>query len=363
MGLFRTRGTGKCLVLMHVLSQTPARARTAMVKVHIDTSHLDNRPAAVAPLKFFNMRTCERFVFKRRDKRCLTLPPRSSIVPALIHFSDLYPDVVHAVLDKCREVIEDCQKVFVLKPRQDHELFDTIVWEGPGRDLPEDCWRRQGAMLRCLDMVVYKVHARDRRRELLKVELQLWSVIEPCLMKIASFADKLTEQSFALENLRTVEEGMKLLASERPWSVHIKANHTDKSPTVGDREHYLHFNPKAGIFVRKYVEDQGSMHRIPLITSPFRLQSILPKHPQPKMIVSYLSTVTDRFVSEDLCYIVKLLDDSSGCWPKVRSSGRNVKSISTKSKRRLPKHCHETGSRKKAKESCEESDDKQIAAK
>ena len=315
-------------------------------------------------MKFFNMRACERFVFKRRDKRCLTLPPRSSIVPALIHFSDLYPDVIHCMLEKCKEVIVDCEKVFLLKPRQEHELFDTIVWEGQGRDLPDDCWRRQGALLRCLDMIVYKVHAHDRRRELLKVELELWNVIEPCLKRISTFADKLTEHSCALENLRTVEEGMNLLASDRPWNVHIKANHTDKSPTVGDREHYLHFNPKAGIFVRKYVEDQGDGHRhvTPLVTLPFRLQSILPQHPQPKMIVSYLATVTDRFVSEDLRYIVKLLDDSSGCWPKARSS-RSIKSISTKSKRRLPKPGHETCSRKKAKECCEESEDNQVAAK
>lgn len=54
------------------------------------------------PLKFFNVKTSERFVFRRRDKKCLTLPPRSSLIPVFIHFSDIFPDLVQSTLSKCR---------------------------------------------------------------------------------------------------------------------------------------------------------------------------------------------------------------------------------------------------------------------
>jgi hypothetical protein len=57
---------------------------------------------AAQPLKFFNVKASERFVFRRRDKRCLTLPSKTSLVPVFIHFSDIFPDVVQDTLKSCR---------------------------------------------------------------------------------------------------------------------------------------------------------------------------------------------------------------------------------------------------------------------
>ncbi len=77
-----------------------------------------SRKGAALPLKFFNVKTSERFVFKRRDKRCLTLPPRSSLIPVFIHFSDFFPDLVQATLSKCKALILGCERVVILKPNQ-----------------------------------------------------------------------------------------------------------------------------------------------------------------------------------------------------------------------------------------------------
>ena len=77
-----------------------------------------SRKVAALPLKFFNVKTSERFVFKRRDKRCLTLPPRSSLIPVFIHFSDFFPDLVQATLSKCKALILGCERVVILKPNQ-----------------------------------------------------------------------------------------------------------------------------------------------------------------------------------------------------------------------------------------------------
>ena len=76
-----------------------------------------SRKSAVAlPLKFFNVKTSERFVFKRRDKKCLTLSPRSSLIPVFIHFSDFFPEIVQATLTRCKALILGCERVVILKP-------------------------------------------------------------------------------------------------------------------------------------------------------------------------------------------------------------------------------------------------------
>jgi len=77
-----------------------------------------SRKGAALPLKFFNVKTSERFVFKRRDKRCLTLSPRSSLIPVFIHFSDFFPDLVQATLTKCKALILGCERVVILRPNQ-----------------------------------------------------------------------------------------------------------------------------------------------------------------------------------------------------------------------------------------------------
>lgn len=168
--------------------------------------------SAALPLKFFNVKTSERFVFKRRDKKCLTLSPRSSLIPVFIHFSDFFPEIVQATLTKCKALILGCERVVILKPNQvgllqprntmtctyltcaclcvsigcpvrknvphrfcprlctrgvgyvadgviaqGKPMIDDIVWEGPGSNLPDRCWDRQGVILRTLDIVAYKV--------------------------------------------------------------------------------------------------------------------------------------------------------------------------------------------------------------
>ena len=42
-------------------------------------------------------------------------------------------------------------------------MIDDIVWEGPGSNLPDRCWDRQGVILRTLDIVAYKVSLPFRR--------------------------------------------------------------------------------------------------------------------------------------------------------------------------------------------------------
>jgi hypothetical protein len=81
-------------------------------------SSRSSRKGAALPLKFFNVKTSERFVFKRKDKRCLTLSPRSSLIPVFIHFSDFFPDLVQATLTKCKALILGCERVVILRPNQ-----------------------------------------------------------------------------------------------------------------------------------------------------------------------------------------------------------------------------------------------------
>jgi hypothetical protein len=92
-------------------SATPQKQRTSR-------GSKPRASVAALPLKFFNVKTSERFVFKRRDKRCLTLPPRSSLIPVFIHFSDFFPDLVQATLSKCKALILGCERVVILKPNQ-----------------------------------------------------------------------------------------------------------------------------------------------------------------------------------------------------------------------------------------------------
>ena len=91
-----------------------------------------SRKGAALSLKFFNVKTSERFVFKRRDKRCLTLPPRSNLIPVFIHFSDFFPDLVQTTLSKCKALILGCERVVILKPNQVWSvLFSPLCkWQG-----------------------------------------------------------------------------------------------------------------------------------------------------------------------------------------------------------------------------------------
>mmetsp|Transcript_76311 Transcript_76311/g.111774 ORF Transcript_76311/g.111774 Transcript_76311/m.111774 type:complete len:166 (+) Transcript_76311:430-927(+) len=142
------------------------------------TAKKEKKVAAALPLKFFNVKTSERFVFKRRDKKCLTLSPRSSLIPVFIHFSDFFPDLVQATLVKCRALIKECERVVILKPNQGKPQIDDVVWEGPGASLPDRCWDRQGVILRTLDIVAYKVRIVYASR--VQQKLSCYKFIRPC---------------------------------------------------------------------------------------------------------------------------------------------------------------------------------------
>jgi hypothetical protein len=253
------------------------------------------KAAAALPLKFFNVKTSERFVFKRRDKRCLTLSPRSSLIPVFIHFSDFFPDLVQATLTKCKALILGCEHVVILKPNQGKPMIDDVVWEGPGSSLPDRCWARQGVMLRTLDIVAYKVGARDRKRELLPIEQQLWDVMGPFLCRIRDFAESLNEGAVELEQHKgSMDAVYEVLKGEAPWSLNLSAVLTEAAPAVGDRKHVLYYSPKNGVFTRELVDhpdDEDKDAGIPLVTLPCRLQSVMPTHPSVPQVLRYLVTI------------------------------------------------------------------------
>ena len=269
--------------------------------------------AAALPLKFFNVRTSERFVFKRRDKRCLTLSPRSSLIPVFIHFSDFFPDLVQATLANCKALILGCERVVILKPNQGKPMSDDVVWEGPGASLPDRCWDRQGVLLRTLDIVAYKVFARDRKRELLPIEQQLWDVMRPFLGRIKDFAKSLNVGALELEHhMESPEVLFDALCAQAPWSVKVSAVVSDASPAAGDREHILYYSPKNGVFTREFIDHPDDEDRdagIPLVTLPCRLQSVLPTHPSVAQVLRYLVSIAARIESAKLRAMVEVLAD------------------------------------------------------
>lgn len=243
-------------------------------------------------------------MFKRRDKRCLTLPPRSSLIPVFIHFSDFFPDLVQATLSKCKALILGAERVVILKPNQGKPMIDDVVWEGPGSSLPDRCWDRQGVILRTLDIVAYKVGARDRKRELLPIEQQLWDVMGPFLCRIRDFAKSLNEGAIELEQkIESMDAVHEVLQSQTPWSLRVSAVLTDAAPAVGDREHILYYSPKHGVFTREFLDhpdDQDKDSGIPLVTLPCRLQSVMPTYPSVPQVLRYLVSIAERVANEEL---------------------------------------------------------------
>ena len=210
-------------------------------------------------------------------------------------------------------------------------MKDDIVWEGPGSSLPDRCWTRHGVILRTLDIVAYKVllfspwlpvvalvsmfefspvfvtlqevqvGARDRKRELLPIEQQLWEVMGPFLCRIRDFARSLNEGAIELEKqIESMDTVYNVMQGKTPWSIRISAVLTDAAPAVGDREHLLHYSPKHGVFTREFIDhpdDEDKDSGIPLVTLPCRLQSVMPTYPSVPQIIRYLVSIAGRDIS------------------------------------------------------------------
>jgi hypothetical protein len=210
---------------------------------------------------------------------------------------------------------------------QGKPMIDDVVWEGPGSSLPDRCWDRQGVILRTLDIVAYKVFllwplvfaclewgfwllctagaemfvvrvqvgARDRKRELLPIEQQLWDVMGPFLCRIRDFAKSLNEGAIELEQkIESMDAVHEVLQSQTPWSLRVSAVLTDAAPAVGDREHILYYSPKHGVFTREFLDhpdDQDKDSGIPLVTLPCRLQSVMPTYPSVPQVLRYLVSI------------------------------------------------------------------------
>jgi hypothetical protein len=257
-----------------------------------------SRSIKALPLKYFNVKTTERFVFKRRDKRCLLLSPKSSLIPVFIHFSDIFPDQVQSTLSKCRDIIAACPRVLLLKPSvlncSDRPLADNVVFDGPGKSVPTYCWERQGTLLRTLDIVQYKVSAVDRKRDLLPVERDLWSIVHPFLSSIRKFTEELNENAVALDDYDTVDDVLTALCSaDKPWSISVGPA-PSPAPAVGDRAHMLLYSPQVGVFTRRFPDASA----MPLVTLPCRLQNGLQLFPSPDRILDYLESISDRIESQ-----------------------------------------------------------------
>mmetsp|Transcript_60779 Transcript_60779/g.143396 ORF Transcript_60779/g.143396 Transcript_60779/m.143396 type:complete len:389 (+) Transcript_60779:197-1363(+) len=263
------------------------------------------------PLKFFNVKSSERFVFKRRDRRCLTLSPRSSLIPVFIHFSDMFPELVQATLSKCKSLISSCSRVVLVRPNHERVHSDDVVWEGPGSSIPHRCWDRHATVLRTLDIVQYKVSAHDRKRELLTIEQELWNVVEPFLCRINGFAQFLITDSTALDELSSCDAVMAALKEDKPWCITVDAIVSQSSPSLGDREHVLHYSPRAGVFVREFIDaDEGygiAGTSIPLVTLPCRLQSDMTVHPPLPQLLQFLSSILPRVAAPSLRDAISIL--------------------------------------------------------
>lgn len=125
-----------------------------------------------------------------------------------------------------------------------------------------------------------QVGARDRKRELVPIEQQLWDVMGPFLCRIRDFAKSLNKGALDLEQyvhqLHAVDN---VLQGQTPWSVRISAVLTTAAPAVGDREHILYYSPQNGVFTREFVDhpdDEDKDCGIPLVTLPCRLQNVMP---------------------------------------------------------------------------------------
>jgi hypothetical protein len=92
-----------------------------------------------------------------------------------------------------------------------------------------------------------QVGARDRKRELLPIEQQLWDVMGPFLGRIRDFAKSLNEGAVELEqHVDSMDVVLKILQGQAAWSLRVSAVLTDAAPAVGDREHILYYSPKNG---------------------------------------------------------------------------------------------------------------------
>lgn len=140
-----------------------------------------------------------------------------------------------------------------------------------------------------------QVGARDRKRDLLPIEQQLWDVMGPFLRRIRDFAKSLNDGAVELEQHMDDEDAIcNVLQGQAPWCVRIAAVLTDASPAVGDREHILYYSPKNGVFTREFIdypEDEDKDSGIPLVTLPCRLQSVMPTHPSVPQVLRYLVSV------------------------------------------------------------------------
>eukprot|EP00291_Cryptomonas_curvata_P022800 CAMPEP_0172167868 /NCGR_PEP_ID=MMETSP1050-20130122/9815_1 /TAXON_ID=233186 /ORGANISM="Cryptomonas curvata, Strain CCAP979/52" /LENGTH=189 /DNA_ID=CAMNT_0012838715 /DNA_START=328 /DNA_END=894 /DNA_ORIENTATION=- len=142
-----------------------------------------------------------------------------------------------------------CPRVLLLKPclinYSERPLADNVVFDGPGDSVPSYCWERQGTLLRTLDVVQYKVSALDRKRPLLPVERELWSVVQPFLSSIRKFADEINQEAVSLDDLETEEQVLEAVSGNNlPWSLSVGAS-ASSVPAVGDRAHDLLYAPKA----------------------------------------------------------------------------------------------------------------------
>lgn len=146
-----------------------------------------------------------------------------------------------------------------------------------------------------VDILRVQVGARDRKRDLLPIEQQLWDVMGPFLRRIRDFAMSLNDGAVGLEQHTDDEDAIyNVLQGQSPWSVRISAVLTDASPAVGDREHILYYSPKNGVFTREFIDypdDEDKDSGIPLVTLPCRLQSVMPTHPSVPQVLRYLVSV------------------------------------------------------------------------
>jgi hypothetical protein len=146
-----------------------------------------------------------------------------------------------------------------------------------------------------------QVGARDRKRELLSIEQQLWEVMGPFLCRIRDFARSLNEGAIELEKqIESMDTVQNVMQGKTPWSIRISAVLTDAAPAVGDREHLLHYSPKHGVFTREFIDhpdDEDKDSGIPLVTLPCRLQSVMPTYPSVPQIIRYLVSIAGRDIS------------------------------------------------------------------
>ena len=209
------------------------------------------------------------------------------------------PDYVASLLTQCRALVVASPRVVLLRPCG--VQADEVVYDGAGSALPNSAFDRTGVTLRTLDIVHYKCTAADRKRDLLPIEEDLWSLLCPFLKRIRGLAAQLTSDAVALESL-SAGEVVDALRSTRPWSVRVAAQITEAAPTVGDREHLLFYAPQQGVFTRAFLDaPPGAASAADvLVTHPHRLQSGMPLHPPVGQILAFLLALDDRIPPQAL---------------------------------------------------------------